>query len=226
MEHRVAEQTYAVERYLLDEFTQEERADFEAHLFDCPICGELVRQGAIAIENVREVLREEDGAAEVSRQSSWRQGWREWFRMPALIPGLAALALAAVVTYQNAVLIPRLEQPQVLSSEAIASLAREGAPVVPIDRRRAWFNVTFEVDAGRAEASYSCEFQREGGLTILKLDCGRWQVAAFSLGILLPTREFPGGRYAMILRSAAEPQSEVQRYSFVIQDGGRKDERG
>jgi hypothetical protein len=221
MEHRVAEQTNAVERYLLDEFTPVERANFEAHLFDCPTCGEQVRQGAIAIENVKQVFREEDKISETSRQSSRRQGWAAWFRVPVLIPSFAALALAAVVVYQNGVLIPTLEQPQVLSSELIAPLAREAAKVVPIDPRLPKFNVSFDVDDRHAYGSYTCEFQREGGASILKINCGTRQVASFALDLLLPTKDFPAGRYVMILRPATEPQNQVQSYNFVIQDGGR-----
>jgi hypothetical protein len=217
MEHRVAERISAAERYLLNEFNDEERTDFEAHMFDCPICGEQVRQGAIAIENVKQVLREEAGLPEASRQSSRNQGWAAWFRMPALLPSALALALAAVVVYQNVAVIRGLERPQVLSSEVIAPLAREAAPVVVIDPRLPKFNLNFEVDGARAYGSYSCEFQLESGAVVLKLDCGTRQVASFTLALLLPTGTFPPDKYVMILRPAAEPQIEVGRYSFVIQ---------
>jgi hypothetical protein len=219
MEHRVAEQTNAVERYLLDEFTPVERENFEAHLFDCPICGEQVRQGAIAIANVKQVFREEREISEASRQSS--RSWAAWFRLPALVPALAALALVAVVVYQNAVLIPALEQPQVLSSGLIAPLAREAAPKVTINPRLPKFNLSFDVDDRRASGSYTCDFQREGGPSIFKLDCGTRQVASFTLDLLLPTKDFPAGRYVMILRSATAPQNQVQSYNFVIQHGGQ-----
>jgi hypothetical protein len=223
MEHRVAEQTNAVERYLLDEFGPGERADFEAHLFDCPICGEQVRESAIAIANVKQVFREEGAIPEASRQESRnrKQSWAAWFRVPVLIPSLAALTLAVMLVYQDGVSIPTLQQPQVLSSEVIAPLAREAAPAVVINPRLPKFNLNFEVDAPRAYASYTCEFQRENGAVILKLNCGTRQVASFTLDLLLPTKDFPAGRYVMILRPAIEPQNQVQTYNFVIQDGGQ-----
>jgi Putative zinc-finger len=220
MEHRVAEQTNAVETYLLDEFTPEERANFEEHLFDCPICGERVRQGAMAIENMKQVFREEAVVADPYRRTSANRGWAAWLRVPALFPTLAALALAVLVIYQNWIYIPSLEQPQVLSSDVIAPLAREGAPVVAINRGLRRFNLNFEVDAPQPYASYTCEFRRQDGTAILKLNSGPRDVASFTLGLLLPSNRFPAGRYVMILRPAAEPETEIQRYNFVIQDGG------
>ena len=217
----MAEQNNAVERYLLDEFSSGERAEFEAHLFDCPICGEQVRQSAIALENMKQVFRDERKISEASRQSSQRRSWGAWFRVPVLIPSFVALALAVMTVYQNAVTIPALQQPQVLSSEVIAPLAREAAPVVTADSRLPKFNLNFEVDARQAYASYTCEFQREGGVRVFKLNCGTRQVASFTLGLLLPTRAFPPGRYVMILRPSTDASAEVDRYNFVIQKEGK-----
>lgn len=216
----MAERTNAAERYLLNEFSEEERTDFEAHMFDCPICGEQIRQGAIAIENLKRVLRERGEAPEAARQSSRNQGWAAWLGLPALLPSALALALGALVVYQNLAVIPGLERPQVLSSEVISPLAREAAPMVVIDRRLPKFNLNFEVDGSRAHRSYTCEFQRANGAPVLKLDCGSREVASFTLAVLLPTRAFPAGEYVMILRPADEPQIEVGRYSFGIQTGG------
>jgi hypothetical protein len=222
MEHRVAEQTHAVERYLLNEFTMEDRADFEAHLFDCPICGERVRQGAIAIDNVKQVFLEEGETSE-PRRSTWDWGRAAgWFRLPVLVPTFVAVALAAVVVYQNAKVIPALERPQVLSmDDVIAPLARESAAVVTVDRRRLLkFNINFTADLPRPYGSLVCEFQRANGVPVLSVDCGARQIASFTFAVLLPTRAFPPGQYVMLLRPAAEPHAELQRYSFVIQDRG------
>jgi hypothetical protein len=223
MDHRAADQTNAVERYLLGEFTRDEREDFETHMFDCSICGQRVRESAIAIENVKQVFREEDvKISEASRQRT--PSWTAWWRMPALVPTVAALALAAMTIYQNAVYIPALEQPRVLSSAVIAPQSREAAQVIPVDPRAPLFNITFEVDvpppyAPQPYASYTSEFQKEGGASILKVDSGRREVASFYLGLLLPTKDFPPGRYVMILRPDTEPQTEIHRYSFVIENG-------
>lgn len=215
MDHRVAEQTQAVDRYLLNEFTPEERSAFEEHLFDCPICGERVSQGAIAIDNLRAVF-EHDRAKQLSEASRLPRntGWLGWFRTPALIPSVAALALAAVVTYQSSVTIPALVRPQVLSNIAIAPVARESAPLVEVDRARQFFNINFDVAAPQVFPGYVCDFENDSGKRVLTVNAGAQPVASFTLPLLLPTRDFPPGRYIMILRSTSEPHNEVQRYAF------------
>lgn len=225
MDHRVAEEQNAVEKYLLDEFTAEERMDFEAHLFDCAICGEQARQSAIAIANMKAVFREEhEKISEPAQERARWWGWRAWSRMPALVPSLAALALASVVAYQHWVSIPALEQPQVLSSTSIAPLARDEAPVITTDPTLPKFNLDFLVDVPQAYPAYECEFRKEGGATVLKMGSGPKQVGSFTLNILLPTKEFPPGRYVMVLRPATALEKELQRYSFVIQQGGHNEQ--
>jgi hypothetical protein len=220
MEHRVAEEKNAVERYLLDEFTPEERAEFEAHLFDCEICGGQVRQNAIALANVREVWEEERRLSEASRQRSRNHGWAAWFRVPALAPSVAALALAAMVGYQKWVYIPMLERPQVFSMSTITPQARDAdSKPITTDESRPTFVLTFDVD-GPQRSAYTCEFRGANGAAILKLGCGSWETASFTLGVVLPTKKFPAGRYEMILHPAAEPETEIQRFSFAIERRG------
>ncbi len=223
MDHKLAEQKNAIDRYVLNELTQEERTEFEQHLFDCATCANEIRQDAIFVDNVKEVLLQEKRDASRSRQTIEKPAsdrtWLSWFRPATLIPTFAALALAAILGYQSFVYIPGLEQPQVLSAKVIAPLARDGGPIITVDRRLPRFNLNFEVDSPQAYPSYQCEFQKEGSGTIFTLDSGPRQVASFTLDFLLPTKRFSPGHYSMILRPASEPQTEIHRYTFVIQDG-------
>lgn len=218
MDHKLAEETGTVERYLLNELAPEERLAFEEHLFDCPVCGDLVRNGAISIDNVREVLREEPDRAIVTETGGSRLAkWAAWFRPASLIPSFAALALAAFVCYQNLVYIPGLQRPEVLTDNVIAAQARDGGQVITIDRSRPLFNLNFAVDSPQVYALYTCDFQLQGKGTVLKMDSGPRQYASFTLDLLLPVKLFPPGRYVMILRPKAEPGTEIQRYQFAIQ---------
>jgi hypothetical protein len=80
------------------------------------------------------------------------------------------------------------------------------------------FNLSFDVDSPQAYPSYTCDFQSESERSILKVDSGSRKVAAFTLELLLPSKEFPPGRYVMILRPASQPEKAVSRFSFAIQD--------
>ena len=220
MDHELAEREQAVDRYLLDEFTPEERLEFEEHLFDCPICANQIRRDAISVDNLKEVLREGEQQAAESRRSVKppSRGWLEWLRPATLAPAFAALILAVTVGYQNFVSIPALEQPQVLSSFVIPPLARDGGPAITVDRRLPRFNLNFEVDSPHAYPQYECDFQKDSGETVLVLSSGPREVASFTLDFLLPAKRFPAGHYIMILRAASDPQAEIHRYPFAIQD--------
>lgn len=218
MDHKLAEKTGTVERYLLNELAPEERLAFEEHLFDCPICGDLVRSGAISIDNVREVLREEpDKVIATETGESRLSKWAAWFRPASLIPSFAALALVAVVCYQSFVYIPSLERPEVLTDNVIAPVARSESRVVTVDRSRPVFNLNFEVDSPQVYALYTCDFHLQGKGTVLTMDSGPRQYASFTLDLLLPVKLFPPGHYVMILRPKTEPATEIQRYEFVIE---------
>lgn len=221
MDHKLAVNSGTVERYLLNELSPDERLAFEEHLFDCPACGDLVRNGAIAIDNIKQVLRDEPdrgiATAAVEGRSKWGSLWAGWFRPAALIPSMAAVALAVVVCYQGLVYIPSLERPEVLSDNVIAPVARGGGPVITVDRSRPLFNLNFEVDSPHAYSRYTCEFQLQGRGTVLKMDSGKRQFASFTLSLLVPAKLFPAGNYVMIVRPEAEPDTEIQRYEFVIQ---------
>jgi len=181
----------------------------------------LVRQGAISIDNIKGVFRETPARGAVAGRTA-RPGsrWFSWVRAPVLVPSLAALVLAAVVSYQNLVSIPRLERPLVLSSAVLSSVSRGVAPVIRVDRKQALFNLNFEVDSPQAYPSYQCEFRNQVNNIVLSVNSGEKKVASFTLNLLLPAKLFPPGAYEMVLRPDSSPNLELRRYDFVIQNQG------
>jgi hypothetical protein len=117
MDHNLASETYAAERYLLGEMPLEERDEFEEHFFSCRVCGEDVQTASVFIENAKALFRERDlqtspALKKTMRWRDWlRRDWIGWLRLPVTVPTFAAVALAAVVCYQNAVVIPGLRKP-------------------------------------------------------------------------------------------------------------------
>jgi hypothetical protein len=53
MAHEEAENTMAVESYLLNELTEEQRMRFEEHYFECAACADAVEAGQVFIRGVR-----------------------------------------------------------------------------------------------------------------------------------------------------------------------------
>lgn len=137
MDHTVAHETYAAERYLLGEMPHDEREEFEEHFFCCRICGANVEAASVFVANAKAVVREKRlKALPVTKRVQRTVTWLKWssvrrLRLPVIVPWVAALALAAVVIYQNAVVIPALEIPRSMASPVfLDGEVRDAAPEV------------------------------------------------------------------------------------------------
>ncbi|HVP47749.1 MAG TPA: hypothetical protein VMT32_14240 [Bryobacteraceae bacterium] len=79
MDHETAVKTQAAERYILDEFSPEDRTGFEEHFFECVECANDVRAASILAANTKAVIREDEArAAEALRSgggTKWRLSW-------------------------------------------------------------------------------------------------------------------------------------------------------
>jgi hypothetical protein len=107
MNHEVAANTHAVERYLLGEMPVPERDAFEEHYFTCAECAGEIRSASEMMRDMKSALRDFRSEPKVSSE-----GWLSWLRRPVLVPTFAAVALAFVVGYQNVAVIPGLEAPR------------------------------------------------------------------------------------------------------------------
>lgn len=92
MTHQEAAQSGAVERYLLDDMTPDERLRFEEHYFICPICAEEIATGQGFIEDVRELYPQNDSNRAQTPlpepEASW---WKRILTAPILIPAMLIL---------------------------------------------------------------------------------------------------------------------------------------
>ena len=53
MSHEDAEELNAVEGYLLDDLTEDQRLRFEAHYFECQTCAEAIAAAQMLLESIR-----------------------------------------------------------------------------------------------------------------------------------------------------------------------------
>ena len=150
MTHQQALDGLASERYLLDEMTEVERFEFEAHYFDCAECAEDVRLG----EMIRQEARRAGAAMPVGGRAG-RAGdgpdQRKWWRRPMVAaPWAVAATLALVASYQSLVTVPALR-------EAVAPQAIE-----PVMLRGATRGAATTVD-DRAGSAVRCAVGRSDG---------------------------------------------------------------
>ena len=143
MDHVEAVKTLAVERYLLEEMTPEERDSFEAHFFSCAECADDAREAAAMREGVRgglaatarATMERGDGA----RVIPMRPAAARW-RSSVALPWAAAALLAVGLGYQT-VAGPR---PQ------LGSFALTPATLRPASRGQEAVVSPGPVDLGRA----------------------------------------------------------------------------
>jgi hypothetical protein len=171
MEHSEATQQMAVERYLLDELSAEEKEAFEQHVFDCPECALDLRATStfiteakaqlpalLAQSSVRETVAPAKPAAKKNRFAFWLQ------------PGFALPAFAvmlAVIAYQNLSTIPALrnlaDAPRILHSTAI-HLGTRGAAhtAIPADHTEG-LALSIELPQSTAYSSFVFELYDPNG---------------------------------------------------------------
>lgn len=161
MDHNLAAETQAVERYLLGEMDPKERDSFEEHYFTCPECAKDVRAAARFRANAREVLREPQPfeRPEKERRSSW---W-SW---PSLVPMAASLAFSGVVWYQSnqlPVIIGAVGQFEVHETTRGGGNADNPEKLVRIPKGKGLVTLDFVIPADAPPALYDCKIADSAG---------------------------------------------------------------
>jgi hypothetical protein len=207
MDHESAGQTLATERYFLGEMTPEERDAFEGHFFSCAECANDVYTTFVFLENVKVVLSKPDKPS--------ARDWLAWLKPLTAVPAFAALALAAMVGYQNSVTIPALNAPRSMASAVILDgetrasnpQIRVGEPLrfqMALDDSSAGSQVTVEL------ADASSRVLRRGSIEAP----GRNQ----PLDVYFPGRLNPG-RYLLVVRAGqAGPELARRRLEIVPEE--------
>lgn len=187
MDHSEAQQSQAVERYILFEMKPDEREAFEEHFFDCRECAQDVRESARLVAAGRTVARQ--GAAVVP----FRRSWTAW--MPAA--AAAVLVIIAAGLYVPRGSGPSLEKTQLQSISAGMSRAgaesivlRAGVPallsieVAPDAQSARYEIVVRDSSSKRAVTSYTAtaeEAREPVNLLLRSLPAGSYEVAIFGV---------------------------------------------
>ena len=220
MDHKEAIRIQAVDRYLLGEFSTVERQEFEEHFFSCGECSEDLRMGAILVDNSRAVLRDEffDPIPAGPGAAALRPGWSFWWSQ---VPLAAAIALLAVVGYQNLRVLPeyRRQLAEDVGAEIpphfnVRPAVRGAVPVVQLPAgTRSFLIVAEEVEP--AAGGYDCVIQNAQGKIVAKLP-GPPIETGDKLDVLLDTRQVTPGQYVLVIRKSSD-STEIGRYPFSVE---------
>jgi anti-sigma factor RsiW len=224
MNHKAAEETLAVERYLLGDMTAPELDQFEEHLFSCPECAESVQAGAAFVDNARAVWGEAAGRAAkepVRRTGSWKPApWWKRFTVPAFAPALAALALVCVVAYQRLVMIPGLQAqlaavtaPQSLPSYALHAATRAAPRVLVVPAGAQFFSVYFDVTV-ESPSGYHCAILDPSGSVRFTAHLPPRPEAGGTMTLLIARSRLEAGDYTLVVSTEAPGAVEIGRYPF------------
>jgi hypothetical protein len=218
----------AAEQYLLGELTGDLREQYEEHFFSCHECAEEVKVGVAFVGGAREVLGSENFfRVPPAPAKTDVQGWFAMLFRPAFaVPAMAILL--AIVSYQNAILIPRMKKdisqtnaPQALASfSLIRENSRGGAPSTIIVPPNKPFGLYLDIPPGNF-SSYICEMETESGTPEISLRLSQ-QEATETVQLLIPAGRLGPGRHILIVNGLGGSPGingegmEVVRYSIVL----------
>jgi len=221
MDHLEADNTKAVERYMLGDLSVSEVEEFERHFFDCPQCSEELRMLTIFQENARAVFGEQDLTpipASVHAPESaagWWRGFSPLFWNRSWVPAMAALVIGVFVGY---IAFTMSEGAQATKGYPLYALARGGETLVSPLARSKFYRVYFDKTWDGNYASYRAVVRDAAGATKLStpvdLDADDEQV-----DVLLPTRKLASGKYVLVMlgtNAGKETELAVLPYTLKI----------
>jgi hypothetical protein len=226
MDHNQAMELDAVERYLLEEMTPQQRDDFEEHFFDCHECATDLRATAAFMDAAKKELKA-NPVAKPTKSESGSKGTSFFASFwPSVLAWSAVAALLLLVVYQNTVVFPRfraevaeLRQPEVLSVISLVRGNSRGgvvatANVAPAD------SVLLSLDIPTQDrfSSYTCLVYSPAGALLGKLAVSP-QEAKDTISIAVPGAGREPGKYTVKIQGNAEQGGEVvdlEHNSFVL----------
>lgn len=223
MDHQQAMNAKLIDRYFLNELSDEDRSGFEEHFFSCSVCAQEVVLAAKFMENARKPLtraasdpsclgeetpepskvapstpRPAVPAAEGRRESNWWNRWLALAPKPALAGACAALL--AVVVYQAR---PEAVRAEITGSYFVAATRASESEIRKIkvfpgqQRVALLFNRT---DASLSRLDLVLEAAGDGEIMRFQGDVPK---DTDDIQVLVPVAGLASGRYNLRVRNAA-----------------------
>lgn len=219
----------AAEKYLLDELTEEQRSQYEEHVFDCRECAEDVTSGAVFVANAKKVLSEPKAErVKVPGDERPRPGWRALFwPVPAGAAAGIALLFGGPAAYLALHELPRLRG-ELAQAEAIQAapqyfitVSRSELPVVTASKTTRMVALTLSRGSEWSHPYYWCELVGPAGNVLFSADL-KAPARGSELELLLPVTGLEPGSHSLALHGLDRPSGSVAardfaRYSFKLE---------
>lgn len=219
MTHQEAVDTLAVERYLLDEMSEEDRQTYEEHYFECETCADDLRVATAMLQGAKEGFAS-SAAGRVVSIAADRSADRTtaWYRSAAL-PWAAAATLAVVAGYESLWVVPSLRQstsPLVLTPQPLRPQSRGAETVIPIDAQGGPTTLAIEVNEPPQAGEVTYDLSSTDGRHIVS---GRAPAPApgSPLLLLMPSWTLVGPmHYILSVHDAAGTGRLLGEYRFAV----------
>jgi hypothetical protein len=207
MDHNQAIKLDAVERYLLEEMTPQERDDFEEHYFDCHDCATELRATA-AFMDAAEVELKANPVPQPKKSTNGGNS-KSFFASlwPTMLVWSALAASLLVIVYQNAVVFPRfqteiaeLRTPEVLPVVSLVRGNSRGAEIATATIS-AGDSVLLSLDIPTQDRfnSYTCLVYSPSGALLGKVPVSA-QAARDTIEIAVPGAGREPGKYSVTVQ--------------------------
>lgn len=221
MTHIEAVELKAVERYLLDELTLEDREAFEEHFFDCRECAFDLRAAAAFIDEAKVQLPAFVPAKPAADlKPAKNRDWFAWLRPAFAMPAFALLL--GVIAYQNISIIPGLrsaaEAPRILSWQSIHLGARSAPAPVEADRSHG-VDLMVDLPQQSTYSAWSFEIYNAQGASVWKSPITTPdETGNGTASLYLPAERFTAGTYSLAIRGVqpSGQTTEIRRSDFEI----------
>lgn len=221
MNHETAIKIQAAERYVLDEFSPEERTDFEEHYFECTECADDVRAASILAANAKVVIAEEELKAAAKLRSPGRPKWR--FSWGLVASAALNLVLLAGIGLQGLRLGPR--KPATPSMEAefyqsfgVPAASRAEMKTLQVPAGSRFFGARFDLMAGQHFDSYEYQILDAAGTLRSGQSVKAPAANGSELQLAVPVSSLAPGEYVFVLLGKQPDKPvEISRARLSIQ---------
>jgi hypothetical protein len=221
MDHETAIKMQSAERYVLDEFSPEERTDFEEHYFGCTACADDVSAVSILAANAKAVIAEDEAQQAAALRSPGRATRR--FSWGLVASAALNLVLLAGIGLQGLRLSPRKALPtpmeaQFYQSFGVPAASRGQMRTLLVPGGSRFFGARFDLMAGEYFDSYEYRILEAAGTPKSGQSVKAPAFNGTELQLAIPVSSLSPGEYIFVLLGRQQEKLvEISRAHLSIQ---------